>query len=266
MEIRSHRAYREDSAGSIMTKRFVAVPADWSVDQAIAEIRQRADVVKKLCAVYVVDDEQRLQGFVKLPNLLVLPKDARIGDHMKTDVVSVSADLDQEEVALLADEYELVTIPVLDASQRILGRITVDHLKHVIRDEAEENMMRMAGVSPDDSFLRIVKGRLPWLLTGLAGASLAAVTRRRHGPGRSARRDGTDAAASLLDRPGSGHRRLHHHRQRSHRRIGFLPHGEQRLLRLSCRGPLTAPRLEANAGAANHSLSGRWRGALRRGR
>ncbi len=84
-EIRSHRAYREDSAGSVMTRRFVAVPADWSVDQAIAEIRRRADVVKKLYAVYVVDDDQRLQGFVKLPNLLVLPKDARIGDHMKTE-------------------------------------------------------------------------------------------------------------------------------------------------------------------------------------
>lgn len=173
------RAHGEDSAGSIMSRKFVAVPADWTIGMVAAEIRANARLIEKLYGVSVVDAERRPIGYLKLRDLLLLPKEANVREVMHTDFVAVTPDTDQEEVARLADRYELNVIPVVDADGHLVGRITPDRLRQVIRDEAEEDIKIMAGLATDtqqdESVRRIVRGRAPWLLVGLVGASLSGV-------------------------------------------------------------------------------------------
>jgi magnesium transporter len=170
--------FEEDSAGSLMSRKFVAVPAHWTVGQTIDEIRAHADEIGRLYAVYVVDGERRALGYLRLRDLLLSPSETRVRDLMSTDFVAVGPDTDQEDVARIADRYELSVIPVVDGEGRLIGRITPERLGQVIRDEAQEDMFRMGGLSvdtrPDESVRRIVAGRIPWLLVGLAGASLSA--------------------------------------------------------------------------------------------
>jgi magnesium transporter len=157
-----------------MTRKLVAVPPDWSVGQVVAEVRRRADWIKKLSAVYVVDADRKLLGYLKLRDLLLRPSDIPVEQVMRTDLVAVSSDMDQEEVVRVTTENDLITVPVVDAEGRLLGRITADELQRVVRDEAEEDVRLLSGVSPDarpnDPVLGIVKNRLPWLLAGLVGA------------------------------------------------------------------------------------------------
>ena len=176
--IESLRDYREESAGSIMSRKFVAVPPDWTVGQVTDEIRANARAIEKLYAVYVVDAEHHPLGYLRLRDLLLSPKEARLGDVMSTDFVAVGPDTDQEAVAAIADRYELSVVPVVDADGRLIGRITPKQLRRVLREEAEEDRNLMAGLPadtrPDESIGRIVRGRIPWLLIGLVGASLSA--------------------------------------------------------------------------------------------
>jgi magnesium transporter len=170
-------AYNEESAGGIMTRKFVAVPPDWSVGQVISEVRGNADLTKKLSAVYVVNNGRRLVGLLKLRDLLLRPSDSLTGDVMRTDVVAVRADMDQEEVVRFTENNGLLSVPVVDTDGRLLGRITSDELQRVVRDEAEEDIRLMGGVSPDsrpdEPVLGIVRNRLPWLVAGLVGASIS---------------------------------------------------------------------------------------------
>jgi len=178
-EISEHLRYPEDSAGALMRRTFVAVPPEWEISRVVKVIRRYAATITKIYAVYVVDAERRLLGKVKLRDLLLNPKETQLGAIMEREVISVSPDTDQEEVARLAERHNLDTIPVLDANRRMIGRITLDELQDVIREEAEEDVKLMSGVSPDalpdESLGRMVRSRLPWLLGGLLGAGLAAL-------------------------------------------------------------------------------------------
>ncbi|MCZ6705387.1 MAG: magnesium transporter [Bacteroidetes bacterium] len=171
-------AYDEESAGGLMATEYVAVPSHWSVAQATEEVRRNAESVEDIYVVFVIDQDGRLLGVVKLNRLLLSPASHAISDIMESDVHSVQTDLDQEEVALIMQRYDLISLPVVDAASKLVGRITIDDIVDVIRDEAEEDIQRMSGVSggeePTDSVIRIVSHRLPWLLAGLAGAGLAA--------------------------------------------------------------------------------------------
>ena len=173
------RRHGEESAGSIMSRKFVAVPADWTIGMVGKEIRAKAQQIEKFYGVSVVDEERRPVGYLKLRDLILLPKAAVVRDVMHTDFVAVEPDTDQEEVARLADRYELNVVPVVDEDGRLVGRITPERLRQVIRDEAEEDIKIMAGLSTDtqqdESVGRIVRGRTPWLLVGLGGASLSGV-------------------------------------------------------------------------------------------
>ncbi|MCG6942461.1 MAG: magnesium transporter [Thiohalocapsa sp.] len=176
--IESLRGYHDDSAGSIMSRKFVAVPPGWTVGQVAHEIRANARAIEKLYAVYVVDARHHPLGYLRLRDLLLSPKEARVYDVMNTDFIAVGPDTDQEEVANIADRYELSVVPVVDADGRLIGRITPKQLRRVLREEAEEDRNIMAGLPadtrPDESIARIVRGRIPWLLIGLGGASLSA--------------------------------------------------------------------------------------------
>ena len=176
-ELRERLKFDEDSAGGVMSNKFVVVLDDWNVGTATRLIRRKAAEIEKFYEAYVVNEDRRLVGRLKLRDLLLNKKKVLIRDIMREDTVSVTADADQEDVLEIAMKYKLATIPVVDENMHVIGRITVEELQEIARDEAEEDMMLMGGVTPDalpdDSLGRIVRSRLPWLVGGLFGAALA---------------------------------------------------------------------------------------------
>ena len=176
-ELRERLKFDEDSAGGVMSNKFVVVLDEWNVGTATRLIRRKAAEIEKFYEAYVVNEERRLVGRLKLRDLLLNKKKVLIRDIMREDTVSVTADADQEDVLEIALKYKLATIPVVDENKHVIGRITVEELQEIARDEAEEDMMLMGGVTPDalpdDSLGRIVRSRLPWLMGGLLGAALA---------------------------------------------------------------------------------------------
>ncbi len=177
--VRSAIAHREGSAGAAMRHRFVAAPASWSLADVIADIRENADRIDKLYAVYVLDDDRRLTGYLKLRDLLLLPPETLVGDVMRPDPIAVSADADRGEAVRLAAREQLRVVPVIDAERRVLGVVTAEELIEIGRREAEEDMKIMAGLDPEataaDGPLTILRRRLPWLAGGLFGAGTAAL-------------------------------------------------------------------------------------------
>jgi len=171
--------YRRDSVAGTMRRSLVAVPADWTIEQVIAEIRANSERIDRLYAVYVIDAERRLLGYLKVRDLILLAGDTVVGEAMRTDTVVVGAETDREAVLNLASTQRLPVLPVVDAEGRLLGHVTADELLAIERAEAEEDLALLAGVDPASSAmdgpLRIVPRRLPWLAAGLAGAGTAAV-------------------------------------------------------------------------------------------
>ncbi|MGI9174378.1 MAG: magnesium transporter [Rhodothermales bacterium] len=169
--------YDEESAGGIMATEFVVVPQTWTVAEATEAVRRNAEEVEEIYAVFVADETERLVGTVSLKRLLLSRSDVLMEAIMEADFVTVTTDVDQEEVARLMERYDLVSMPVVDAEGRLVGRITIDDVVDVIREEAEEDIQLMSGLTggeePSDSVLRITKGRLPWLLVGMVGAGLS---------------------------------------------------------------------------------------------
>jgi len=176
-ELRDRLEFEEDTAGGIMSNKFVAVLDDWDVGTATRMIRRKATEIQKLYEIYVVDEDRRLVGRLKLRDLLLNDRETPVNELMRELPASVGPEADQEEVLELAQRLNLQTVPVVDEDNRVIGRITVDELAEIVRDEAEEDMMIMGGVAPDalpdDSVGRIIRSRLPWLIGGLVGASLA---------------------------------------------------------------------------------------------
>lgn len=176
-ELRERLKYEEDTAGSIMSSKFVLVIDDWNVGMATRLIRRKAAEIEKFYEAYVVNEERELVGILKLRDLLLNKKKVLIRDIMREEAISVTPDEDQEDVLEIATRYNLATVPVIDEHRHVIGRITVEELQEVARDEAEEDMMLMGGISPDalpdDSLGRMVRARLPWLVGGLLGAGLA---------------------------------------------------------------------------------------------
>lgn len=177
-ELEELLAYDEDSAGGLMSTEFVQVPGTWTVSQVTEEVRRQVDVVEPIHAIYVVDEDGVLLGSVSLTRLLLSQEQVQAADIVGLEKISVRTDLDQEEVARVMARYDLISLPVVDSDSRLVGRITIDDIVDVIRDEAEEDIQRMSGVAggeePTDSILRVSRGRLPWLLIGMVGAGLSA--------------------------------------------------------------------------------------------
>jgi magnesium transporter len=175
--------YPEDSAGGIMALEYVAVKAGFNVQEAIETLRDTREDVENVYYVFAVDDENKLVGVVSLKDLILEPPHRKISDIMNPEVIYVSVDQDQEEVYHLVKKYDLVTIPVVDAHRRLVGRITHDDIIDVIEEEADEDMALMAGVIDqeigEESSMKISRARLPWLIAGLFGGILAAVVINR---------------------------------------------------------------------------------------
>jgi magnesium transporter len=178
-ELKQLLPYPEDSAGGIMALEFVAVSADFTVQEAIDRIRQKREEVENMYYLYVVDEHGRLAGIVSLKDLVLEAPTRRIREIMNPEVISAYVYSDQEEVARLVKKYDLVAIPVVDQNQRLVGRVTHDDIMDVVEEEVDEDIGLMAGVInqevAEESPTKISRARLPWLIIGLFGGILAAV-------------------------------------------------------------------------------------------
>ena len=169
--------YGEETAGGIMAREYVAIPPDWTLREATEEVRRNAADVEEVYTAYVVDENGTLLGTLSLKQLLLSAGAVKVRDVMDPDFISVAPEVDQEEVGRVVRRYDLVSVPVVDESGRMMGRITVDDVVDVIRDEAEEDIQLMSGLTGQegtvDTAVEVSRGRLPWLIVGLVGSGLS---------------------------------------------------------------------------------------------
>ena len=165
--------YDEDTAGGIMHKELVKVNENWNVLTCVKEMRIQAENISRVHSIYVVDDEDRLKGRLSLKDLLTTSSRTPINDVYIRKLNSVKVDTEDVEVARIMQKYDLEAIPVIDELGRLVGRITIDDIVDVIKDEADEDYQLAAGISQDveadDSIFEHTKARLPWLVLALLG-------------------------------------------------------------------------------------------------
>ncbi|MBQ0769339.1 MAG: magnesium transporter [Bizionia sp.] len=177
-EIKELLAYDQDTAGGLMGKELVKVYENWTVAGCLRRIRGQAKDVKRVHSIYVVDRQNKLIGRLSLKDLIVAKSDQKIADIYIKNVDYVTVEEDAEEVAKIMQKYDLEAIPVVNDNQTLLGRITIDDIVDVIREEADRDYQMAAGISQgveaDDSIWKLTKARLPWLLIGVFGGLGAA--------------------------------------------------------------------------------------------
>jgi magnesium transporter len=171
--------YDEDTAGGLMAKELVKVNENWTVTRCVKEMRAQAENVTRVHSIYVVDNEEHLKGRLSLKDLLTVSTETHIREVYIPKVDAVNVNEKPEEVAKIMSKYDLEAIPVVDEIGRLVGRITIDDIVDVIRDEAERDYQLAAGISQDveadDSIWELTRARLPWLILGLFGGLGAAV-------------------------------------------------------------------------------------------
>ena len=169
--------YDEDSAGGLMGKELVKVNENWNVLTCVKEMRAQAENVSKVHSIYVVDDEERLKGRLSLKDLLTTSTKTPISEVYIKKVDYVKVDTKDVEVARIMQKYDLEAIPVVDELGRLVGRITIDDIIDVIKEEADKDYQLAAGISQDveadDSILELTKARLPWLVLALFGGFIS---------------------------------------------------------------------------------------------
>ena len=169
--------YDEDSAGGLMAKELVKVNENWNVLTCVKEMRLQAENVTRVHSIYVVDDENRLKGRLSLKDLLTTSTKTPISEVYIPKVDYVKVDTKDVEVARIMQKYDLEAIPVVDELGRLVGRITIDDIIDVIKEEADKDYQLAAGISQDveadDSILELTKARLPWLVLALLGGFIA---------------------------------------------------------------------------------------------
>ena len=165
--------FDEDTAGGIMHKELVKVNENWTVLTCVKEMRIQAENISRVHSIYVVDDEDRLKGRLSLKDLLTTSTKTPIRDIYISKLNYVKVDTEDVEVARIMQKYDLEAIPVVDELGRLVGRITIDDIVDVIKDEADKDYQLAAGISQDveadDSILELTKARLPWLVLALLG-------------------------------------------------------------------------------------------------
>ena len=178
-EILELMRYGEDTAGGLMAKELIQVNENWNITTCVREMRAQAEYVTRVHSIYVVDDNHVLKGRLSLKDLLTSPNDAHIKDVYIPKVDYVGVHEKSEEVAKVMAKYDLEAIPVVDEMNRLVGRITIDDIVDVIREEADKDYQQMAGITQDveadDSILDLTRARLPWLVVGLIGGLGAAM-------------------------------------------------------------------------------------------
>ncbi len=172
-EIKELLNYPEDSAGGLMAKELVKVYETWTVAGCLRKIRAQAENVTRVHSIYVVTKKEELIGRLSLKDLITAKSDQKIADIYISSVDYVNVKDDVEDVAKIMVKYDLEAIPVTDDKRILLGRITIDDIVDVIKEEADKDYQLAAGISQDveadDSIFELTKARLPWLVLGLFG-------------------------------------------------------------------------------------------------
>jgi magnesium transporter len=172
--------YDENTAGGLMATELVKVNVDSDAVECIREIRRQADAVETIYTIYVVDDNEKLVGLLSLKKLVTSSNRSKVADIYDAKIISVNTNTDAEEVANIMDKYNLVVVPVVDALGRLVGRITIDDIVDVRRDEETEDLQKMAGIEAFDepylsmSTFKILKKRAGWLVILFMGETLTA--------------------------------------------------------------------------------------------
>lgn len=177
-DVRELMNYREDTAGGLMTTEYVAIREDISAAKAIDELREIAPDAETVYYVYVINTENKLVGVISLRELIIANPQSKIKDILRTNIISVPVDMDQEEVARIVSKYNFLAVPVVDHDGALLGIITVDDVIDVIHEEATEDLYRLAGTTDEEAeeeeefgvrILTSLKSRLPWLFITMLG-------------------------------------------------------------------------------------------------
>jgi len=172
-DIRELLSYGENTAGGLMAKELVKVEEDLSVLKCLNRMRAQAENVTRVHSIYVVDTKNRLKGRLSLKDLITANSKALVKDISIPNVDYVTVDTDGEEVAKIMSKYDLEAIPVVNDKKELLGRITIDDIVDLIKEEAEKDYQLAAGISSDveadDNVFTLTKARLPWLILGLLG-------------------------------------------------------------------------------------------------
>ncbi len=172
-DIRELLTYEENSAGGLMAKELVKVQEDLSVLKCLNTIKTQAEEITRIHSVYVVDSKNRLKGRLSLKDLLTANSRDKVKNIYIPKVDFVSVDQDGEEVAKIMSKYDLEAIPVVNNKKELVGRITIDDILDLIKEEAEKDYQLAAGIASDveadDTIFELTRARLPWLFLGLLG-------------------------------------------------------------------------------------------------
>jgi magnesium transporter len=170
-------SYRDDTAGGIMVTDFIALRQDCTAREAIASLQKEYQDVEMPFYLYAVDENGHLVGVSSLRQLVLVPPETPLKAFMTTDVFSVQTDMDQEEVAKMVARYDILAVPVVDESHRLVGIVTVDDVIDIFRAEATEDILKMAGVGDEfietKSISKSTRTRLPWLFASCLGGIVA---------------------------------------------------------------------------------------------
>ncbi|MGC4041214.1 MAG: magnesium transporter [Flavobacterium sp.] len=176
--------YNENTAGGLMGKELVKVNENWNVLTCVKEMRSQAEHVTRVHSIYVVDDENRLKGRLSLKDLLTTSTKTPISEVYIKKVDYVKVDTPNTEVARIMQKYDLEAIPVVDELGRLVGRVTIDDIVDVIKEEADKDYQMAAGITQDveagDSVFEMIKARLPWLLIGMVIELIASLVLKQN--------------------------------------------------------------------------------------
>lgn len=177
-DLKEGLSYPEGSAGRLMQKKFISVPEYWTVGKAIEYMQTKQETPEVFYDIFVTDPKFTPVGSIPLSDLITKPKDTVISNIMNAKLHPVRTDLDEDEVSYLFKKYGLITMPVVNKYDRLVGVITLGDAMEIIDKNAEENIMHMGGVREDDVYLNVIeviKSRFPWLLVSLIAATICSL-------------------------------------------------------------------------------------------
>lgn len=178
--------YNEDTAGGLMQKEFIQAKEYWKVSECVVELRKQAEEIKNVYSIYVVDDHGKLVGVLSLRSLIFTGPSTKVSEKMiSSNIKYAKVNTSSLEVADMMEKYDLVALPVVDLSNRLVGRITIDDVIDVIKEEADKDYQLASGISENvestSSVWKQTRSRLPWLVIGMMGGVLGAQVIGRYG-------------------------------------------------------------------------------------
>ncbi len=171
--------YPEDTAGGLMAGELIKVNINWNVSQCTEEIRKQAEEVTRVYTVYVVDDSDILLGWVSLKKIILAKASTPISEIFDSNIKYANVNAEGEDIASVMQKYDLIALPIVDSLNRLLGRVTIDDVVDLIREEADKDYQMLSGISKvveqKDKVWVLSKARLPWLIIGLFGGIMSSV-------------------------------------------------------------------------------------------